>query len=101
MERVTTPASAERLPVLLSPGPQGDAAGRFGGRFAAPITYAVFGLLNILVFGLHAHGDATFSFTPEFAKVSVPNLTLAAAPACYVCGAVTLALAAVRLLDVL
>jgi len=99
---VTTPASAERLPVLLSPGPRDDtAAERFGGRFAAPITYAVFGLLNILVFGAHAHGDATFSFTPEFAKVSVPNLTLAAAASCYVCGAATLALAAVRALDVL
>ena len=57
---------------------------RFGGRFAAPITYAVFGLLNILVFGAHAHGDATLSFTPEFAKVTVPNLTLAAAATCYV-----------------
>jgi general nucleoside transport system permease protein len=102
VERVTTPASAERLPVLLSPGPQGDsAAGRFGGRFAAPITYAVFGLVNILVFGVHAHGDATFSFTPEFAKVTVPNLTLAAAATCYVCGVVSIGLAVVRLLDVL
>ena len=95
-------ASAERLPVLLSPGPSGgSAAGRFGGRFAAPITYAVFGLVNIFVFGIHAHGDATYSFTPEFAKVTVPNLTLAAAATCYVCGAVTLVLAAVRLLAVL
>jgi len=99
---VTTPASAERLPVLLSPGPSGGAAAaRFGGRFAAPITYAVLGLLNIFVFGLHSHGDATFSFTPEFAKVTVPNLSLAAAATCYVCGALSLALAAVRTLDVL
>jgi len=88
---VTTPASAERLPVLLSPGPRGDtAAARFGGRFAAPITYALFGLVNILVFGAHAHGDATLSFTPEFAKVSVPNLTLAAAATCYVCGVISI-----------
>jgi general nucleoside transport system permease protein len=102
VERVTTSASAERLPVLLSPGPA-DGAGpaRWGGRFAAPVTYLLFGLLNILVFGVHAHGDATFSFTPEFAKVSVPNLTLAAAATCYVCGAVTFALAAARLLDIL
>ena len=49
----------------------------------------VFGLVNILVFGAHAHGEATFSFTPEFAKVTVPNLTLAAAVTCYVCGAVS------------
>jgi ABC-type uncharacterized transport system permease subunit len=100
VERVTTPASAERLPVLLSPGPGGGTgAGRWAGRFAAPLTYALFALVDILVFGVHAHGDATFSFTPEFAKVSVPNLTLAAAPACYFCGAVTLALAAGRALD--
>jgi len=99
---VTSSASAERLPVLLAPGPSdGAGAARWGGRFAAPITYTVFGLVNMLVFGLHAHGDATFSFTPEFAKVSVPNLTLAAVATCYVCGAITLALAVVRLLDVL
>jgi general nucleoside transport system permease protein len=101
VERVTTPASAERLPVLLSPGPSGSTAARFGGRFAAAITYTVFGLVNIFVFGLHAHGSATFSFTPEFAKVSVPNLSLPAAVTSYVCGAITLALAAVRALDVL
>jgi general nucleoside transport system permease protein len=101
VERVTTPASAERLPVLLSPGPSGSAVARFGGRFAAAITYAVFGLVNILVFGLHAHGSATFSFTPEFAKVSVPNLSLPAAVTSYVCGAITLALAVARALDVL
>jgi simple sugar transport system permease protein len=101
VERVTTPASAERLPVLLTPGPTGSTAARFGGRFASAITDAVFGLVNILVFGLHAHGSATFSFTPEFAKVTVPNLTLPAAVTCYVCGAIALALAVVRVLDVL
>ena len=37
-----TAAASERLPVLLSPGPA-DGAGSWGGRFAAPITYAVFG----------------------------------------------------------
>jgi general nucleoside transport system permease protein len=102
VERVTSPASAERLPVLLSPGPEGGAgAQRWGGRFAAPITYVLFGLVDILVFGAHSHGSATFSFTPEFAKVSVPNLVLPAAGTAYVCGAVTLALAAARLLEVL
>jgi simple sugar transport system permease protein len=102
VERVTSPASAERLPVLLPPGPGTDtgAASR-GGRFAAPITYAVFGLVDILVLGLHAHGSATFSFTPQFAKVTVPNLVLSAAATCYFCGAITLALAAARLLSVL
>jgi simple sugar transport system permease protein len=99
VERVTAAAS-DRLPVLLSPGPA-DGAGSWGGRFAAPVTYLVFGLLDILVFGLHAHGSVIFSFTPQFAKVTVPNLSLPAAATCYFCGAVTLALAAARLVDVL
>jgi len=85
---------------MLAPGRAGGAAAR-GGRFAAPITYAVFGLVDILVFGLHAKGNVTFSFTPQFAKVTVPNLVLPAAATCYVCGAITLALAAARLLEVL
>ena len=47
---MTTPASAERLPVLLSPAPRGDtAAARFGGRFAAPITYAQANQINVQV----------------------------------------------------
>jgi len=99
---VTSRASAERLPIQLAPGPGADAgAAAWGGRFAAPITYVVFGLVDILVFGLHAKGNVTFSFTPQFAKVTVPNLVLPAAATCYVCGAITLALAAARLLEVL
>ena len=58
----------------------------------------MFGLVDILVLGLRAHGSATFAFTPAFAKVTVPNLTLPAAATCYFCGAVTLALAVLRLL---
>ena len=101
MERVSA-ATAGRLPVLLPPGPaRGGGAAPWAGRFGAPAAYLVFGLVDILVFGLHAKGDVTFSFTPEFAKVSVPNLSLAAAATAYCCGAVTAALAAVRLLDVL
>jgi len=98
--RPTTASQAlaePRLPNLL---PESAAAAR-GGRFAAAITYALFGLADILLFGIHAHGKATFSFTPEFAKVSVPNLVLPAAATCYVCGGITLALAALRLLSAL
>jgi simple sugar transport system permease protein len=98
---MTSAASADRLPVLLSPDPAAGAGAFWGGRFAAPVTYVVFGLIDILVFGIHAHGSVTFSFTPQFAKVTVPNLTLPAAVTCYVCGGVTLALAAARLLAVL
>ncbi len=69
VERVTSssaPAAPARLPVLLPPETGGTS---WAGRFAAPITYAVFGLVDILVFGLHAHGSATFAFSPQFAKV--------------------------------
>jgi simple sugar transport system permease protein len=102
VERVTSSASAARLPVMLAPDPgAGAGTAPWAGRFAAPITFALFGLVNILVFGLHAHGSATFAFTPEFAKVSVPNLVLSGAVTCYVCGAVTLLMAVVRLLAAL
>ncbi len=66
-------------------------------RWLAPVTFAVFGLINIFVLGLNAHhGDATFAFSQPFANVTVPNLTLPAAITCYVCGAITLVIAAVR-----
>jgi simple sugar transport system permease protein len=66
-------------------------------RWLAPVTFAVFGLVDIFVLGLNAHhGDATFAFSQPFAKVTVPNLTLPAAATCYVCGAVTLVIAAAR-----
>ena len=66
-------------------------------RWLAPVTFALFGLVNIFVLGLNSHhGDATFAFSQSFAKVTVPNLTLPAAITCYVCGAITLVIAAVR-----
>ncbi|MBO0805476.1 MAG: ABC transporter permease [Nocardiopsaceae bacterium] len=91
------PASP-KLPALLPPGSSG--AG-WGGRFAAPVTFAVFGLADIALFGIHARGTATFAFNQEFAKATVPNLALPAAATCYACGALTLVLAALRLLIVL
>jgi ABC-type uncharacterized transport system permease subunit len=101
VERVSSGFAAPaqpRLPVLL---PDSSPAGAgWGGRFAAPVTFAVFGLADILLFGLRSHRNATFAFTPEFAKVTVPNLSLPAAAACYVCGVITLLLAIVRLFSV-
>ena len=82
----------ERVPAVLTAAP--TSAFR---RWLAPATFLVFGLINIFVFGLNAHkGDATFAFSQEFAKVTVPNLTLPAAATCYVCGAITIAIAVVR-----
>ena len=63
-------------------------------RWLAPATFLVFGLVDIFVLGGYAHkGDATFAFSQPFAKVTVPNLSLPAAVTCYVCGAISIALA--------
>ncbi|MGH3125224.1 MAG: hypothetical protein ACRDND_29940, partial [Streptosporangiaceae bacterium] len=36
-------------------------------RWLAPVTFAVFGLVNIFALGLNAHhGDATFAFSQPF-----------------------------------
>jgi len=96
-----TSSSTARLPVLLTPGPGAGSGASWGGRFAAPVTFALFGLVDILVFGTHAHGSATFSFTPEFAKVTLPNLVLNGAGTAYFCGAASLLLAAARFLTAL
>ena len=94
----TAAPSPARLPALLPPDP---AAASWARRLAAPVTFAIFGLVDILVFGRDAHGSVTFAFTPQFAKVSVPNLVLPAAGTCYLLGGISLALAAARLLSVL
>jgi general nucleoside transport system permease protein len=96
VERVTTaPASrSPRLPALLPGDSYARASASRARRLAAPLTFLAFGLVDILVLGLHAHGSATFGFSPEFAKITIPNLTLPAAATCYACGALTLALAA-------
>jgi general nucleoside transport system permease protein len=66
-------------------------------RWLAPVTFAVIGLVDIFVLGAYSHhGDATFAFSEPFAKVTVPNLSLPAAVTCYVCGAITLVIAALR-----
>jgi simple sugar transport system permease protein len=101
VERVTAstgPAQAKLPKLLAADAPAG--AG-WGGRFAAPAAFAVFGLADILLFAVHASGDATFAFTPQFAKVTVPNLSLPGAVTAYACGGLTLALAVVRLTGVL
>jgi general nucleoside transport system permease protein len=84
---------SERVPAVLTAAAPGSPLR----RWLAPATFLVFGLIDIFVFGLNAHkGDAIFAFSQEFAKVAVPNLTLPAAATCYVCGAITIAIAVVR-----
>ena len=68
-------------------------------RYVAAATFILFGLIDILLLGAHAkHGDATFAFSQEFAKVTVPNLSLPAATTAYVCGGISLAVGLARAL---
>jgi ABC-type uncharacterized transport system permease subunit len=84
----------ERVTALAVPA---AISGRIDRRVVAAGTFALFGLIDILGFGLYAkHGDATFAFSQEFAKVTVPNLDLPAAATAYACGAISVAGAALR-----
>ena len=66
-------------------------------RWLAPATFVLFGLIDIFVLGHFAHsGDATFAFSQEFAKVTVPNLTLPAKTTCYVAGGISIAIGVAR-----
>jgi len=68
-------------------------------RMVAAAACVLFGLIDILGFGLYAHhGDATFAFQQDFAKVTVPNLNIPAAATAYVCGAVSIAVGLLRAL---
>lgn len=68
-------------------------------RTVAAAAFIAFGLVDIVGFGLYAkHGDASFAFSPEFAKVTVPNLSLPAAATAYVCGGISIAAGLARLL---
>ena len=86
--------ATKHVPTMLTTAAAPGSAFR---RWLAPATFLLFGLIDIFVLGLNAHkGDATFAFSQPFAKVTVPNLTLPAAATCYVSGAITIAIAAVR-----
>ena len=83
-----------RVPSKLTPGVALVSASR---RWLAPATFLLFGLIDIFVLGHFAHsGDATFAFSQPFAKVTVPNLSLPARVTCYVCGGISIAIAAAR-----
>ncbi len=84
----------ERVTVLARPAGLHISVSR---RAVAPATFIAFGLVDILGFGVFArHGHATFAFSPEFAKVTVPNLDLPADITAYVCGAVSVAAGLMR-----
>jgi general nucleoside transport system permease protein len=87
-----TSVTERELPVLLTGVPVSSSR-----RWLAPVTFLLFGLVDILLLGGYSHsGDATFAFSSAGAAVSVPDLALPARIACDVCGALTLVIAAIR-----
>jgi general nucleoside transport system permease protein len=84
----------ERVTVLARPAGLHISISR---RVVAPAAFIAFGLVDILGFGAFSkHGQAVFAFTPQFAKVTVPNLGLPADITAYVCGAICIAAGLVR-----
>jgi general nucleoside transport system permease protein len=60
-------------------------------RFVTAAVFVLFGLVDMLVFGLFAHtGDAGFAFALSGAKVSIPTLHVPAGPVCFVLGALSI-----------
>jgi ABC-type uncharacterized transport system permease subunit len=87
----------ERVTTLARPAGVSLRALRIERRYIAAATFVLFGLIDIFGFGMYAkHGDASFAFSQEFAKVTVPNLTIPAATTAYVCGAVSIAFGLLR-----
>jgi ABC-type uncharacterized transport system permease subunit len=85
VERVTTLAAAVRAPLTTER------------RHVAAATFAVLGLIDIVVFGLLAHaGDAGFALSQQGLGIAIPVIRIPAAPACYVLGALSLGLAVLR-----
>jgi ABC-type uncharacterized transport system permease subunit len=66
-------------------------------RLIAAGSFILFGLIDILVFGLFAHkGDATFALALPTASVQVPSIHAPAAAVCYLLGAASIVLGAWR-----
>ena len=62
-------------------------------RLFAAGSFILFGLIDILVFGVFSHkGDATFALSLPTASVHVPSIRAPAALVCYVLGAASIAL---------
>ena len=66
-------------------------------RLIAATTFVVFGLIDILVFGLFAHkGDATFALALPTSPVHVPSIHAPAAPVSYILGAASILIGVAR-----
>jgi len=66
-------------------------------KYLAAAVFVLFGLVDMLIFGLYAHkGDATFALALPGASVNVPSIHAPAAPVSYTLGAVSILLGAAR-----
>jgi hypothetical protein len=66
-------------------------------RMVTAGAFAMFGLIDILLFGLFAHkGDAVFALSLPSASFQVPSIHVPAAPAAYLLGAASIAIGAWR-----
>jgi ABC-type uncharacterized transport system permease subunit len=66
-------------------------------RWLAAGALILFGLIDILIFGLFSHkGDAGFAFSLQFAKVTVPTARIPAAPTAYILGIASVLLGVAR-----
>jgi ABC-type uncharacterized transport system permease subunit len=66
-------------------------------RYLAAASFLLLGLVDIAVFGLTAHrGDAVFALSQSGIGVQVPSIRVAAAPACFVLGALSVGAGALR-----
>ena len=66
-------------------------------RYLAAGTFIALGIIDIAVFGLTAHaGDAVFALSVSGSGVHVPSIQVAAGPACYVLGAISIATGVLR-----
>jgi simple sugar transport system permease protein len=82
---MTTLAAVVRSPLALNR------------RAVTAITFAAFGLVDILVFGMHAaRGDAVFAMSLPGASVHVPNLDVPATPVAYALGVASILIGAAR-----
>ena len=83
---MTALATVTRAPVTVSR------------RHQAAAVFVLFGLVDILVFGLLARGkgDATFAFALPGASVKVPSIQVPAAPLAYILGAASILIGVAR-----
>jgi ABC-type uncharacterized transport system permease subunit len=68
-------------------------------RYLAPVTFCALGVIDIVLFGALAlahSGDAAFRFSQGGSGIQIPTIRVAAGPACFALGGVSVALGLLR-----